>query len=254
MNQLDIPGWLSLWEILRVEVGSTLHGAAIEGQDDLDLMGVFIEEPDTVIGLEPCETFTHRTKPEGVRSEPGDVDYSAHSLRKFMRLAVGGNPTIIQLFFAPEEKCHVLTEAGKRLRRMAPYIVSKRAGAAYLGYLIQQRMRMTGERGQKDVKRPELVEKYGFDTKFAMHALRLGFQGMELMRTGRLTFPSPQLDVLQAVRRGARTLLQTKEMILAAETLLVQAIDESSLPKDADKDAVTRFLVEEHLMRWAEEP
>jgi hypothetical protein len=33
-------------EILRVEVGSTAHGTAVDGQDDLDLMGICIEPSD----------------------------------------------------------------------------------------------------------------------------------------------------------------------------------------------------------------
>src|SRR5688572_31106775 len=37
--------------------------------------------------------------------------------------------------------------------------------------------------------RPELEEMYGFDTKYAMHMLRLGFQGVELLTTGRLNLP-----------------------------------------------------------------
>jgi len=53
--------------------------------------------------------------------------------------------------------------------------------------LQAQKQRLTGERGQKRIHRPELEEMYGFDTKCAMHMLRLGFQGVELLTTGRLS-------------------------------------------------------------------
>lgn len=39
------------------------------------------------------------------------------------------------------------------------------------------------------VTRTDLIEAHGYDTKFAMHALRLGYQGVEYLRTGRLTLP-----------------------------------------------------------------
>jgi len=42
-------------EILRGIVGSTSHGTAIEGQDDRDEMGVFVEPPEYVCGLTPCD-------------------------------------------------------------------------------------------------------------------------------------------------------------------------------------------------------
>ena len=51
---------------------------------------------------------------------------------------------------------------------------------------------MTGERGQKNVNRPELVEKYGFDTKHAGHMVGLGFQGIEHLETGYITLPMPE--------------------------------------------------------------
>jgi hypothetical protein len=63
---------------------------------------------------------------------------------------------------------------------------------------------LTGERGQKRIHRPELEEMYGFDTKYAMHMLRLGFQGVELLTTGRLSLPmrEPARSFLLDVRRG----------------------------------------------------
>jgi len=50
-------------EILRGVVGSTTHGTAIDGQDDRDEMGVFVEPPEDVCGLAPCEHYIHRDKP-----------------------------------------------------------------------------------------------------------------------------------------------------------------------------------------------
>lgn len=58
-------------EIVRVEVGSTAHGMGT-GADDLDLMGVYIETPEQLLGVAPSrEHYVSRTQPEGVRSGPG---------------------------------------------------------------------------------------------------------------------------------------------------------------------------------------
>lgn len=61
-------------EILRGVVGSTCHGTAIDGQDDRDEMGIFIESAENVCGLTPLDHYIYRDKPEGVRSEAGDLD------------------------------------------------------------------------------------------------------------------------------------------------------------------------------------
>jgi hypothetical protein len=42
--------------------------------------------------------------------------------------------------------------------------------------------RLLGAGGQKRVNGPELVEAHGFAAKDAMHAARLGYQGLELLR------------------------------------------------------------------------
>ena len=88
--------------ILRATVGSTLHGLHHGGQDDRDEMAIFVEPPEFLVGLAwrdrearagSFEHYVERTQPEGVRSGPGDLDLVAYSLRKWLRLALKGNPT-----------------------------------------------------------------------------------------------------------------------------------------------------------------
>lgn len=105
-----------------------------------------------------------------------------NSLRKWMRLALKGNPTILLLLFTPDDQLVHCDSLGRELRNLAPQIISRRVQGPYLGYLQAQKERLTGERGQKRIHRPELEEMYGFDTKYAMHMLRLGFQGVELLK------------------------------------------------------------------------
>ena len=171
--------------ILRATVGSTVHGLHHGGQDDRDEMAVFVEPPEYRLGLKlarqgrkqhPLEHWIERTQPEGVRSGPGDLDLVAYNLRKYLRLALKGHPTVLLLLFVPAELTLVETELGRELRGLRAAILSKRAGRGYLGYLHGQRERLVGTRGQRNVNRPKLVEAHGFDTKYAMHAVRLGYR------------------------------------------------------------------------------
>src|ERR671910_1604536 len=114
--------------ILRATVGSTVHGLHHGGQDDRDEMAVFVEPPEYLLGLARArnilsglygfEHFIERTQPEGVRSGPGDLDLVAYSLRKYVRLALKGHPTILLLLFVPEELLMVKTELGEELRAL----------------------------------------------------------------------------------------------------------------------------------------
>jgi predicted nucleotidyltransferase len=228
--------------ILRATVGSTVHGLHHGGQDDRDEMAVFVEPPEYLLGLSRAhgirgglygfEQFVERTQPEGARSGPGDLDLVAYSLRKWVRLALKGHPTILLLLFVPDDAVLVRTELGEELRALRPALLSQRAGRGYLGYLRGQKERLLGSRGQKRVNRPELVDAHGFDTKYAMHAARLGYQGLELLETGWLTLPMPEPERsrVMAIRTGERTLDETVAEIDEVERKLADALQRTPLP------------------------
>jgi predicted nucleotidyltransferase len=225
-------------------------------------MAVFVEPPEYLVGLARAsamrgglygfEHYIERTQPEGVRSGPGDLDLVAYSLRKYVRLALKGHPTILLLLFVPPELVLVETELGSELKALAPAILSRRAGRGYLGYLRGQRERLLGTRGQKRVNRPELVEAHGFDTKYAMHAARLGYQGVELLETGRLTLPMPEPERsrVMAIRTGERTYEEAIAEIDEVERKLAEALERTPLPAEPDRAAVDRFLVEAYRRAW----
>ena len=82
------------------------------------------------------------------------------------------------------------TPAGEELRTLAPSFVARSTGRAFLGYLTNQRRGLTGERHATRTR--ELSKLHGYDTKYAMHALRIAYQGIELLSTGRITLPVPE--------------------------------------------------------------
>jgi predicted nucleotidyltransferase len=234
-------------EILRGVVGSTTHGTAIEGQDDRDEMGVFVEPPEFVCGLTPCDHYIYRDQPEGVRSQPGDLDLTMYSLRRFCRLAAQGNPSVIMLLWLPAYISRA--PAGADLVEMREAFISQESGKRYLGYLAAQKSKLKGERANT-VRRPELVEKYGYDTKFAMHALRLGLQGIEVMSHRRLTLPvaEPDLTMLRAMRSGQVNLEDALQLIEDAEKRLGELVEACTWA--ADIDGINRFMVKAHIEYW----
>jgi hypothetical protein len=136
-------------EILRTVVGSGVHGIAIEGTDDHDEMGIFIEPPTRVIGLHrPAEHYVFRTQPEGARSGPGDTDLVMYSLRKYLRLATKGNPTALLPLYAPQPAVLAIRPLGQELRDLASSVLSQRAVRRFLGYMNAQRERLLG-RGRR---------------------------------------------------------------------------------------------------------
>ncbi len=101
---------------------------------------------------------------------------------KWARLALAGNPTVLLVLFVPGQDVAFRSNEGARLTDNAHRIVSRLAARRFLGYLYGQRA-MTGASGAH-TNRPELVAVHGYDTKYAMHALRLGLRRREIPAIG----------------------------------------------------------------------
>ncbi len=242
-------------EILRTEVGSGVHGVAIAGTDDHDEMGVYIEPAECVIGLAGQQKhYISRTKPEGHRSGPGDTDLVMYSLRRYLGLAVAGNPTVLTPLFAPESSVYAVTELGEELRELREAFLSQQALRKFLGYLDGQTERLQG-RGNMRVNRPELIEQYGYDTKYASHALRLALQGIEIAEHARLTLPMPEADRLRvrAMKTGGvGTLAEALAQIEGVRGRLVALLDEGGtvLPEGPDVRRISAWSVSAHQRHW----
>jgi hypothetical protein len=248
--------------ILRCLVGSGVHGLSISDQDDRDEMGICTEPPEYVIGLRSFEQYEYHTaweRPGGRanRSGPGDLDETVYSLRKYMRLALNGNPTILLPLFTPDEFLITLTGLGGELRELAPSVIlSRQAGGRFAGYLNAQRRSLLSHEGKgRDVTRPELIERYGFDTKYCGHMIRLGLQGAELMETGRITLPVP--EPWRTRIRDLRTGRFPMEWALGVAEGLEQRIRDltpgSPLPEYPDRDTADKWLVSAYQRAWAGE-
>ncbi len=243
--------------ILRVPAGSTLHGLNVPGTDDSDEVGICIEDIDAAVGFSEFEQYIYRTAAEregrhDAPSHAGDLDLTIFSLRKFLRLAMQGNPQILQCLFVPSALCVHRDALGAQLQEMAPLIVSRHAGSRYLGYLEAQRQRLLGERGQKKTNRPELEAKHGFDTKYAMHILRLGFQGVELMSTGKLTLPMAEKDraFCYATRLGQVSLQDVLTRAGELERSIKDMLDDAPVPAEPARDEIQTWMVERYMMAW----
>jgi predicted nucleotidyltransferase len=237
--------------IIRAPVGSTLHGLHNPGTDDRDEMGVCVEPPEYVLGLREFEHFVYRTQPEGVQSGPGDLDLTIYGLRKYCRLALKGSPTTLLLLFVPAESLLVRSELGDQLQVLAPAFVCRRTGAAFLGYLDAQRRGLVGDRHAPRTR--ERSAEHGYDTKYAMHALRIGYQGEELLSTGRITLPVPEptRSRLMEVRAGSVALVDVLDELDHRVGRLELFAQSADLPETADIDAVDRFLTLAYTRTWS---
>ncbi len=229
--------------------GSELHGAKVGKTDDTDLYGIYIEDPEHALGLNSREHFVWSTAGNDRRNGPDDVDLTLYSLRKWAGMAAKGNATALHFLFAEPKEVDPTT--WQEIQTHRDVFLSRTSAKQFLGFADAQFKRLTGEKGSgKKGQRPEYIGKYGYDTKAAMHGLRLLYECMELMAHRRITLPRPEKDLLIEVRSGAWTfekvLRHAQKLFRETEASVVK----SPLPEKVDRDAISKLVAQTHLKFW----
>lgn len=121
------------WEtdlILRVLAGSRAHGLATD-DSDVDTRGVCIPPAKYLIGLSSFE-----------QHEEGNGDHVVYALGKFVRLALAGNPNIIESLFVDDADVLYSTAAGLRLRQARNLFLTRTVGERFTRYAVDQLKRI----------------------------------------------------------------------------------------------------------------
>ncbi|MGB6834522.1 MAG: hypothetical protein WBE24_13780, partial [Candidatus Acidiferrum sp.] len=98
----------------------------------------------------------------------------------------------------------------------------------------------------------ELETKHGYDTKYAMHVIRLYGEAKELMEHGRITLPRPNRDELVEIRKGKYSLSEIRQLGAQLESEALAAEATSPLPDKVDREAISRLLADAHLRFWSD--
>jgi hypothetical protein len=96
-------------------------------------------------------------------------------------------------------------------------------------------------KAQRNRARAELEGRHGYDTKHAMHLIRLMRMGVEVLERGELLVRRPDASELLSIRDGA---LSFDELLSAAERLRAEmdlAASGTPLPDDVDREQVDRL-------------
>jgi predicted nucleotidyltransferase len=98
-------------------------------------------------------------------------------------------------------------------------------------------------KAERNPMRANLESRYGYDTKHAMHLIRLMRTGLELVRTGDLRVRRYDADELLAIRDGKMTYEQVVEEAQHLEHLMREGLDSSPLPTQIDEDSIDELVV-----------
>lgn len=236
------PNWLQSRTILLGRVGSHAYGTATENSD-LDFKGVCVPLIEYFLGLQSFDGYD-KTGGKNYKNQVGDIDLTIIHINKFVRDAMAGVPNNLELLFLDEsDYIHVCEPYGRELIGMREQFLSKQIMKKYGGYAKSQAQKMK-QLNSNGSARSELVEKYGYDTKFYMHTVRLLEMAIEILTYGMLTVKRKDYARLLSLREGIHTLDEALEHIESLEQRLKIAYEESPLPEHPNFELINSWLVD----------
>jgi uncharacterized protein len=229
--------------IYKIRGGSQLYGTVTPNSDE-DFLGVFIPSKEYVIGLKKCEQVTLSEKiSTSKRNQKGDIDYTIYSLPKFIHLAIGNNPNIVEFFYAHTTSILYENKYWKKLKENSHLFISKKLYHTFKGYSYSQRKKLEIKK-ENMTGRKELTNKFGYDTKFASHLIRLLLECQQLLVEQNLTLPLTQNNFVRDIKLGIYPLDYVLNKAEELEKLIDLSYVNSKLQHSANIEEINKLQIE----------
>ena len=109
---------------------------------------------------------------------------------------------------------------------------------------VRKALEILNQRISKFGHRTELISKYGYDTKFASHLIRLLLEGIELLETSNLVFPLQDAKLLKDIKQGEYTLEMILKMADTYEQYIEKLFLKNPLPHKPDFNKINEFVID----------
>jgi predicted nucleotidyltransferase len=251
---MQVPPLIPEKTLLRAQVGSHAYGTSTP-ESDTDFMEVVAASDQVYLSLDWFGSQGTMEKKE--KDEDGNLlsEETSYELTKFMRLCQNFNPNVIPLLWVSNYE--YVDPLGQVLIDNRHLFNSKRAIDSFAGYAFRQLEKMGVDNpatGRMGAKRKAIRDKFGFDTKYMYHAVRLARMIGEFFSCNgaALLVDRRGIDAeeLKAIREGAWTYEQGRAEILRLLEASKEAAAASSLPDEPDKQAIrdlARYILRKHL-------
>ena len=124
--------------IFETVSGSRLYGTHHDGSD-FDYRGICVTTLPEMV--HPFQGFDQQVETE-------EIDRTIYHIQKFVKLASTGNPSIVELGFAPQDKIITMDRRGEYLLQdMSIFLTEKDVRKSFSGYAYQQLNRIKTHRG-----------------------------------------------------------------------------------------------------------
>ena len=253
------PRWLPANVQYETIMGSVAYGVSSD-TSDVDVYGwaippkedVFPHLGGEILGFgrqrKRFEQFQehHVADPDALAGHGRTYDLTIFGIVKFFQLAMENNPNVIDSLFTPATCVLHSTRVGNLVRENRRLFLHRGAWPKFKGYAYSQLHKIASK--EPTGKRAELVERHGYDTKFAYHVVRLMGEVEQILLEGDVDLQRDS-ERLKAIRRGEWTEERLRRWAADKEADLERAYAASRLPATPDEDKLRTLLLgclEEH--------
>jgi predicted nucleotidyltransferase len=243
------PGFVKTNLIYECIMGSMAYAVNTD-DSDMDIYGVVIPPKEYVFphsagyihGFdENVPTYKNQSIHHIDDAEKNrQYDVNLFGIVNYVNLLMDNNPNMIDSLFVPARCITQITTIGQILRDNRKAFLHKGAKFRFMGYSFAQMKKIKS----KDPvgKRAEIVEKYGFDVKFAYHLVRLVSECEQILETHNLDLEKDN-ERLKAIRRGDYSLERIEQFFQEKEIYMEELYEKSTLPHSPDISRIKLILL-----------
>lgn len=247
LNLIQCPYWLPSNVQYLVMTGS--HSYGVETKDsDFDYYGMCIAPRDhhfpaeygLISGFDEIPEFEtwHQHR---IAYEKG-IDLTLSNITHYFKLLRKNNPNIIDSLFAPQSCVVTATQLANMIRDNRKIFLHKGLWKMFKGYAYSQKSEMINRQPQG--ARKEMVDKWGFDLKFAMNLVRLLSECEQLLIEGDLDLQeSGRKAHLKSIRNGEVPLKDILHYFDTKEKQLEELYNKTKLPDEPDDVKIRALLI-----------
>lgn len=242
------PSWLPNNVSYLTMMGSVAYGVS-DDTSDRDVYGFCFPPKDLVFPHLSGEIFGfgqqvkrfEQWQEHHIVYDNTSWDFTVYSIVRYFHLVMMGNPNMVDSLFTPERCVLSQTAVAQMVREKRHMFLSKKCWHSFKGYAYQQLKKLQTK--NPEGKRRELIEKYGYDVKFAYHIVRLLDEVEQILTTGDLDLTRAR-EQMKAVREGRVPLKHIEDLFHIKEKELEKVYHDSTIPYEPREPEIKQLLIE----------
>jgi len=231
-------------------MGSNAYGVTSENSD-LDIYGFcippkyYIFDYSFINGFDLEKNNFSQYQQHHIKNADSKIEYdfTIYNITKYFRLCMNGNPNIIDSLFVPLRCITYSTELANYVRENRKLFLSKKMWHTFKGYSYAQVHKMKTKSPEEGSTRYEMVQKYGYDLKFAYHVVRLLNEVEQILIEQDLDLERNR-EQLKSIRNGEWNQEQIINYFETKERELEKIYLESKLQHSPNIDNIKRLLLQ----------